>query len=144
MRNVTPIAFTALALAGLLASPAEAPAAAPPQTAAASHPVGPTGVVLPATDPMASELRRAIESQQRDYASLLAQLASARSEPDAFAIQAQIQQRQVGLQVDLLRIQAAYARRAGHDRLAWQLDRTIETLITPDAPKPRANDSGKL
>ncbi len=144
MRNVTFIAFTALALAGLLASPAAAPAAAPPQSAAAGRPLGPTGVVLPAADPMTSELQRAIEAQQRDYASLLAQLASARNESDAFAIQTQIQQRQIGLQVDLLRIQAAYARRAGHDRLAWQLERTIEALITPDAPKPRANDSGKL
>lgn len=97
---------------------------------------------VPAADPMTAELQRAIEAPQRDDASLLAQLAQAKSEADAFAIQTQIQQRQVGLQVDVLRIQAACARRAGRDRLAWQLDRTIDARITPDAPRPQHDERG--
>ena len=43
----------------------------------------------------------------------------------------------MALQVALLRIQSAYARRAGRERLAWQLERAIEELITPESSRIR-------
>lgn len=47
-----------------------------------------------------------------------------------------MQQQRVALQVGLLRIQAAYARRAGRERLAAQLERSIAELVAPPVPAP--------
>lgn len=107
------------------------------QTAPALRAVGPTGVMLPPSDPMASEMQREIDLQRTDYARLFAQLAQAHSETEAFATQEALRQSQVALQVALLRIQSAYARRAGRERLAWQLERAIEELITPESSRIR-------
>ena len=110
--------------------PAAPSAGSPPATAAAgARPVGPTGVVLPAADPMAADLQRAIERNQREYAALFSQLSQARDEREAFAIQDEMRQSRTGLQIELLRIQAAYARRAGREELAYEFDRTVEALI---------------
>lgn len=112
-------------------TPPDAPSAgSPPANAAAvARPVGPTGVVLPAADPMAADLQRAIERNQREYAALFSQLSQARDEREAFAIQDEMRQSRTGLQIELLRIQAAYARRAGREELAYEFDRTVEALI---------------
>ncbi|MBI5168588.1 MAG: hypothetical protein HZA61_03780 [Candidatus Eisenbacteria bacterium] len=120
-----------LTLVAALATPAGAPSAGAPPTSAAAlaRPVGPTGVVLPAADPMAADLQRAIERNQREYAALFGQLARARDEREAFAIQDEMRQSRTGLQIELLRIQAAYARRAGREELAYEFDRTVEALI---------------
>ena len=40
-----------------------------------------------------------------------------------------MRQSRTGLQIELLRIQAAYARRAGREELAYEFDRTVEALI---------------
>ena len=101
------------------------------------RPVGPTGVVLPPSDPMASEMQRVIDRHLTEYARLFTQLAQARKESEAFAVQEDLRQTQVALQVSLLRIQSAYARRAGRERLAWQLERAIEELITPESSRIR-------
>ena len=125
----------ALAVATVLlvgfATPPDAPSAgAPPVNAAVTaRPVGPTGVVLPAADPMAADLLRAIERNQREYAALFSQLSQARDEREAFAIQEEMRQSRTGLQIELLRIQAAYARRAGREELAYEFDRTVDALI---------------
>jgi propanediol dehydratase small subunit len=44
-----------------------------------------------------------------------------------------MRQNRVGLEVALLRIQAAYARRAGRERFAVQLELAIAELVAPDA-----------
>lgn len=125
------LAITATLLLGFVTPPPDAPSAgSPPATAAAlSRPVGPTGIVLPAVDPMAADLQRAIERNQREYAALFSQLSQARDEREAFAIQDEMRQSRTGLQIELLRIQAAYARRAGREELAYEFDRTVEALI---------------
>lgn len=120
---------------GLIPNPTLRGAAA--QSTPATRPVGPTGVVLPPSDPMASEMQREIDRQRTDYARLFAQLAQAHSQTEAFATQEELRQSQVALQVALLRIQSAYARRAGRERLAWQLERAIEELITPESSRIR-------
>lgn len=107
------------------------------QSTPAPRPVGPTGVVLPPSDPMASEMHREIDRQHKDYARLFAQLTQAHGETEAFAVQEELRQSQVALQVALLRIQSAYARRAGRERLAWQLERAIEELVTPESSRVR-------
>ena len=107
------------------------------QSTPAPRPVGPTGVVLPPTDPMASEMQREIDRQRAEYARLFTQLAQAHGETEAFAVQEELRQSQVALQVSLLRIQSAYARRAGRERLAWQLERAVEELITPESSRIR-------
>ena len=103
----------------------------------APRPDAPTGVVLPPTDPMASEMQREIDRQRAEYARLFTQLAQARGESEAFAVQEELRQSQVALQVSLLRIQPPYARRRGRDRLAWQLERGAEELITPESSRIR-------
>jgi hypothetical protein len=137
-----PIRFALAALA-ILVLVTVARVLADPATG--NHPVGPTAVVLPPADPMAVELQAAIERSQRDYGELFRRLATARNEEDAFAVQDEMRQRRVGLQVELLRIQAAYARRAGRERLAVQLERTVAELIAPDgAVRVTPAEHGKL
>lgn len=116
------------------------------ETAAApARPVGPTAVVLPPADPLAAELQAELERGQREYAELFRRLATARSEADAFAVQDEMRQARTGLQVALLRIQAAYARRAGRERLAAQLERAIAELVAPEhAARPAAPERGRL
>lgn len=129
MRLTTPSLFAPLVLIAALASPAPAGAPTPP---APARPVGPTAVVLPLRDPMVVEMQREIDARQVQYAALYAQLAQAHSEREAFAIQEELRQGQTGLQIALLRIQAAYAERAGRTRLQAQLERAIDVLIAPD------------
>lgn len=100
------------------------------------RPVGPTGILLPAADPMASEMMLELRRGQQRYLRQLDALAQARNEAAAFAIQADMQRDRVGLQVALLRIQSSYAWRAGQERLADQLESTIRELVSPsDSPR---------
>lgn len=105
--------------------------------AAASRPTGPTGIVLSQQDPMAAEMQHEIDRQREDYARLITRLTRARSESEAFEVQEELRQSQVAFQVALLRIQAAHARRDGRERLAWQFERTIDELITPESSRIR-------
>jgi hypothetical protein len=132
------LAFLACALLTLGGAPARQRqvSAEPPRP----RPVGPTGVVLPAFDPMAAEMQRELERSQREYAGLYQRLAEARDETEAFAIQEQMRQQRTALQISLLRIQAAYARRAGRNALAAQLDRAVAALIEADPPARSAPD----
>ena len=124
-----PIRLAVLAFA-LLVLVTVARVLADPGTVA--HPVGPTAVVLPVADPMASELQAVLERSQREYAGLYRRLATAANESEAFAVQDEMREHRVALQVECLRIQAAYARRAGRERLAAQLERTIAELVAPE------------
>lgn len=135
MRRTHLLLLFVLVAGGLVPDPTSRGAAA--QSTPAPRPVGPTGVVLPPTDPMASEMQREIDWQRTEYARLFTQLAQARGETEAFAVQEELRQSQVALQVSLLRIQSAYARRAGRERLAWQLERAVEELITPESSRIR-------
>ena len=119
-------------------SPAGAPGPVP--VVAAPRPVGPTGILLPAADPMAVEMQREIERSQREYAALFQRLSLARAESAALAIEEDMGQQRVGLQVSLLRIQEAYARRAGRNAFADQLERAITALIAADPPRPTVPD----
>jgi propanediol dehydratase small subunit len=133
---------TALLLAATAAAAASR-APAPPANApapAAARAVGPTGIVLPAADPMAAEMQREIERSQREYAALFQRLSLARAESEALAIEEDMRQERVGLQIGLLRIQAAYARRAGRNAFADQLERAVTALIAADPPKPSGPD----
>lgn len=131
-----PLARLALALLAilLLVAAARALAGAP----AGPRAVGPTGVVLPAADPMATEMQAEIERSQRSYAALFARLARARSEAEAFEVQEEMREQRTALQVELLRIQAAHARRAGRERLALQLELTIAELVAPEGARRSA------
>jgi propanediol dehydratase small subunit len=141
MRRSARIATALLlaATAAAAASHAAAPAANAPAPAAARA-VGPTGIVLPAADPMAAEMQREIERSQREYAALFQRLSLARAESEALAIEEDMRQERVGLQIGLLRIQAAYARRAGRNAFADQLERAVTALIAADPPKPSGPD----
>lgn len=101
--------------------------------------MGPTGVVLPAAEPMATEMQREIERGQREYAALFQRpghgARRARGAGDG-----QMRQQRVELQIVLLRIQAAYARRAGRNAFADQLERAIPLLIAADPPRPAGPD----
>ena len=124
------LALIAVAVVAAARTPAQRAATDAPRPVAARG-VGPTGVVIPAADPMAVELQREIERSQREYASLFQRLSLARAESEAFEIQEDMRQHGVELQITLLRIQAAYARRAGRNAFAAQLERAIEALIAP-------------
>lgn len=125
-----------LLVVGVAASPAVRSAGLEP-TPRAPRPVGPTGIALPAADPLAHELGQQIERHEGEYASGIARLAQARTPSDAFAAQEALRQSQVELQVALLRIHAAHARRAGRERFAWALDRAVDELITPESSRIR-------
>ncbi|MFN8588429.1 MAG: hypothetical protein U0704_11600 [Candidatus Eisenbacteria bacterium] len=124
-------------LLGALVSPAGVPSAGTPPAPPVLAPAGPTGVLVAAADPLATDLQRAIERHAREYAALHRQLVQAREEREAFAIQRELRANRTSLQVEMLRIQAAYARRAGREDLAWEFERTIEALVRPE---PRAAD----
>ena len=138
------VTLSLIAIAAIAAArvPAERAAAGTPR-AVTSRPTGPTGVVLPAADPMAVELQREIERSQRDYAALFQRLSLARAESEAFEIQEDMRQQRTELQISLLRIQAAYARRAGRNAFAAQLERAIEALIAPDSPRSGPDERHK-
>jgi hypothetical protein len=104
---------------------------------ASPRPTGPTGIVLSQQDPLAAEMQHELDRQREDYARLITRLTQARSESEGFAIQEELRQSQVAFQVALLRIQAAHARRAGRERLAWQFERAIDELITPESSRIR-------
>lgn len=131
--------FAATLLVGMLAFAGDATQAGAPSTPTTPEPVGPTGAVLPATDPMAAELQRAIERHSREYAALHRQLLQARDEREAFAIQRELRADRTALQVELLRIQASWSRRAGREDLAYEFERTIEALVRPE--RHAADDS---
>jgi hypothetical protein len=111
--------------------------------ATASRPVGPTGVLLPAADPMAAEMQRELERGQREYADLFRRLALSQSEDEAFGIEEDMRRQRVELQVSLLRIQAAYARRAGRNAFADQLELAIGALVTAPPAPPSGPPSGR-
>lgn len=127
-------------LVGASLLPGGTPSAGAPGAAEPAQPTGPTHVLLPATDPMAADLQRAIERHSREYAALFGQLSRAHDEHEAFAIQRELRANRTSLQIELLRIQAAYARRAGREDLAWEFDRTVEALVRPE---PRAADDAR-
>lgn len=129
MRTVARSSFVLIALFVLAAGAAPA---GTPVVPARARPVGPTAIVLPVRDPMAVEMQREIDARQEQYAALYTRLAQARDEREAFAIQEELRQGQTGLQIALLRIQAAYAERAGRTRLQAQLERAIDVLISPE------------
>jgi hypothetical protein len=108
----------------------------------ALRPVGPTGVLLPASDPMAAEMQRELEHGQRDYAELFRRLALAQNEDEAIGIEEDMRRQRVDLQVTLLRIQAAYARRAGRNAFAEQLDRAVGALTAAEPAPPSAPQPG--
>jgi hypothetical protein len=128
-------------LCSLGSSPSRTRGAAGPP-AATPRPVGPTGIALPAADPMTTELQRELERGQRDYAALFQRLALSHDEAEAFEIQDDMRQQRVGLQIALLRIHAAYARRAGRHAFADQLEQAIRALIGAE-PAPPAGPEGR-
>jgi hypothetical protein len=130
------------ALFSLGSSPSPRPGGRTSTTATGgARPVGPTGIVLPAADPMTAELQRELERGQRDYAGLFQRLALAHSESEALEIEDDMRQQRVELQISLLRIQSAYARRAGRNGFADQLERAISALIAAE-PAPPAGPGG--
>jgi hypothetical protein len=130
------LAVTLLGLAASAGRMQAAPARA--RAAAASHAVGPTGVALPAADPMVAELQRELERGQREYAELFRRLTLAHGEEEALGIEQDMRRQRVELQVSLLQVQAAYARRAGHNAFADQLERAIAALTAAESPAPPA------
>ena len=129
------IAFAGLLSLGSAPSSTRVVAGAPagPES---PRPVGPTGIVLPAADPMAAELQRALEGGQRDYAVLFRRLALAQNEREALEIEDDMRQQRVELEIHLLRIQSAYGRRAGRAAFADQLERAIAVLIAAEPAPP--------
>lgn len=132
-------------LLGALVLGASAPQAGAPVAGVSSTPTtrvasGPTGVLLPAADPMAAELQRSLERHQREYVALYAQLVRARDEHEAFAIQRELRANRTAMQVELLRIQAAHARRGGREDLAYEFERTIEALVRTEPRAAGATD----
>ena len=141
MKTLVRLVLLALATVALVA----AARALAESTPGGPRPVGPTAIVLPALDPMAAEMQAELERGQRAYAEAFRRLATARGEAEAFAIQEELRQGRVGLQVALLRIQSAYARRAGRERLAAQLDRAVAELVAPEnAVRSAVPERGKL
>lgn len=121
---------------GRAASPAAARGAG--VAPAAPRPVGPTGVVLPPSDPLALEMQRELDRAQQAYAESFRRLADARDDAEAFAVQEDMRQQRVEMQVTLLSIQAGYARRAGRHAYAEALEHAIAALISADPPRPDA------
>ena len=137
-----PIVLASLLTLG--AAPVRTPVVPAVPAAPMPRAVGPTGIVLPAADPMAAEMLRELERGQRDYAALFQRLALAHDETEALAIEQDMRQQRVGLQIALLRIQSAYARRAGRNAFADQLERAVAALVAaePAPPEPGAGNRG--
>ncbi|HTR98078.1 MAG TPA: hypothetical protein VMH61_09255 [Candidatus Acidoferrales bacterium] len=133
LASILGLAILLLALGGAPSRPGARAA-----NAGTSRAVGPTGVVLPAADPMLTEMQREIERGQHDYAALVQRLAQARDEQEAFGIEDEMRAQRTGTEIALLRIQSAYASRAGNAAFAAQLDRAIDALIGRNAPRPDA------
>lgn len=146
MRNLLWLAvLAALFTLGSSPTPAHGPHAVAAASGAlgAARPVGPTGIVLPAADPMAAELQRELERGQRDYAALFQRLALAHNEREALEIEDDMRQQRVELQISLLRIQSAYARRAGRNGFAEQLERAIVALVAAEPAPPAGPEGGR-
>jgi len=120
-------------IAGAFARIAPAPVAAPDSAGAfAALPASPAPAVLPrARTPLRADLQGVLDREQQQLATLEVEL---RATPDAMRsldVQRRIEKLKQQTEVELLKVQAAHARRAGNAALADRFDEAIARITQP-------------
>lgn len=100
-------------------APTPAPAATTPRAAAT---------------PMHAEIQQSLEAEQAELVRLQTSIEQTTDLAAGLQLQQQIESVKLRTQVDILRIQARYARVAGKTATAEELDEIIEKLTRPPAP----------
>ena len=84
--------------------------------------------------PMITEIQAVLETNRLEIADLAAQGPAYPGHEADQALQKQIAQLKQQAELDILAIQARYARAAGNEDLAQQIDAAIAAIISPPAP----------
>lgn len=87
-----------------------------------------------ATSPMIAEIRAVLETSRLEVADLTAQGPAHPGHEADLAMQKEISQLKQQAELDILAIQARYARADGKEDLAQQIEASIEAIISPPAP----------
>lgn len=87
-----------------------------------------------AASPMITEIRAVLETSRQQVADLAAQGAAHPGHEADVALQKEISQLKKQAELDILAIQARYARTEGKEDLAQQIDAAIAAIISPPAP----------
>ena len=95
---------------------------------------------LGTTSPMMSEINVAMDITRGAIAELAASAAGTHDFAAQQAIQTQISTLKKQTELDILAIQARYARSAGNVELATQIDAAIEAITSPPAPVAPAEE----
>lgn len=93
---------------------------------------------LTAADALMAEITHIWQSSQASLAELEARFAAAGDPVTALAIQREIEALHVGTELDILRLQAAHARRQGREADAALLEATIAEALAPVPPEAPA------
>jgi len=106
----------------------------------------PTPVPAPASE-MMQEIREVLETEKATLASLGVQLERAADHEAALATQKQVERTKQDTELQLLRIQADYARQEGRETQAAEIESAIERILNPPSrpnpvsrPAPRVED----
>ncbi len=92
------------------------------------------------TSPMVSEIELALTASKLEIAELVTQVANSSDFAAKQLMQEEISAIKQQTELDILGIQARYARTAGNEDLANQIDNAIETIISPPAPSAPAEE----
>jgi len=121
---------------------ADGPDAHPPATAAGpaieSAPADNPAAPLPARrlSPFAREIAQAIDAQRMALIALQERFERTADPNEARAIQREIEATKQGTELQILRIQARYARLGGREAAARRIEAAIEQLLHPPAVVP--------
>jgi hypothetical protein len=108
-------------------------ATAPKGGAEASLPTAGTPSLPPLT-PMQAEIRQLLDSEKAAVEQLQSRLGQAVDATQALEIQKQVQDTKFKTQIDILHVQARYARAEGREAIALQIETAIREMIAPKAP----------
>ena len=102
----------------------------------------------PALTPLMAEIQAVLADEQTRVAELEARLSSSLDEGAALALRRQIEQIKVETELNILRLQAEHARRAGQDEQAAAIEAAIAEMLSPrpagvpsERPAPIQNGS---
>jgi len=90
--------------------------------------------VLGTSSPMMNEIKTTMDISRGEIAELLVSISASSDFSAKQAAQDQIATIKIQVELDILAIQARYARSAGNEELALQIDAAIEAITSPPAP----------
>lgn len=84
--------------------------------------------------PMMVEIKAALDASKAQVAELSARASAAPDHDSQMAIHREVSQIKQQVELDILAIQARYAREKGDEALALQIEEAIDTILNPPAP----------